>query len=205
MAFHPVNDIERLLAAAATDPAARPAFYRGLTEHELFVIKEGELPEREERVTAEQSLSFQIRLIDVNGKPHAPIFTSVGRISAVVPNQVGFIAMNGRAALEMLRGKDLVLNPGTEYGKLFTPQEVESVLDGSIFRAGQETLVAGGQEIIVGQPADYPHHIADALGRFFARCPEVRTAYLAHAFMPELDTSAHDDWTGGHRGLAKNC
>ena len=47
MEFMPVNELERLLVAAASDFAARPAFYRGITEHPLFVINEGSAPGRE--------------------------------------------------------------------------------------------------------------------------------------------------------------
>ena len=76
MTFTPVNEIERLLVAAATDPAARPAFYRGLSEHDLFVITEGRLPEREGQVISDANMSIQIRMIELEGKPHAPVFTS---------------------------------------------------------------------------------------------------------------------------------
>src|SRR4051794_26774993 len=99
MAFAPVNELERLLFAAATDPAARPAFYRAIVQHELFVITEGRKPEREQRYALDADLPLQIRMIELDGKLHAPIFSSVERISAVVPKEVGFIAMKGDAAL----------------------------------------------------------------------------------------------------------
>jgi hypothetical protein len=190
MAFTPVNEIERLLIAAATDAAARPAFYRGLGQHELFVITEGRKPEREQRVVADDNTSVQIRMIELDGKLHTPIFTSVERISAVVPKEVGFIAMKGDAVFTMLRGKDLVMNPGAEYGKIFTAQEVESIVNGSVFNP-QETPDVGGKEILLGQPKDYPRHITDALRRFFARTRDVKAAYLAHAFIPEIDQAPH--------------
>ena len=190
MAFTPVNELERLLVAAATDPAARPAFYREIGQHELFVITEGRQPEREQRFVADENTSLQIRMIELDGKLHAPIFTSVERISAMVPKEVGFVAMKGDAVLSMLRGKDLVMNPGAEYGKIFTAHEVEGILNGSIFNP-QETPDVGGKKILLGQPTEYPRHITDALSRFFARSRDVKAAYLAHAFIPEVDQAPH--------------
>ena len=190
MTFTPINEIERLLIAAATDPAARPAFYRGLRQHELFVITEGRKPEREQRVLAGENTSLQIRMIEVDGKLHAPIFTSVERISAVVLKEVGFVAMKGDAVFTMLRGKDIVMNPGAEYGKIFTVHEVESIVDASIFHP-QETRDVGGKKRLLGQPKDYPRHITDALNRFFARSRDVKAAYLAHQFIPDMDQSPH--------------
>ena len=190
MAFTPVNEIERLLIAAATDPAARPAFYRSLTQYELFVITEGRNPEREHGFVADENTSFQIRMIEVDGRLHAPIFTSVERISAVVPKEVGFVAMKGEAVFAMLSGKDLVMNPGAEYGKIFTAYEVESIVNGSVFNP-QETLDVGGKQILLGQPKDYPRHITDALSRFFARSRDVKAAYVAHAFMADIDQAPH--------------
>jgi hypothetical protein len=190
MAFTPVNELERLLVAAAADPSARPAFYRGITQQELFVITEGRVPQREQQIVADENTSLQIRMIELDGKLHTPIFTSVERISAVVPQTVGFVAMKGGAVLDMLRGKDLVLNPGSDYGKIFTAPEVESIVDGSIFQPQEEPHV-GGKKILLGQPSDYPRHITDALKRFFARSRDVKAAYLAHAFIPDLDQDPH--------------
>lgn len=190
MNFTPANALERLLVAAATDPAARPAFYRGICQHDLFVITAGRTPERTQRLVADENTSLQIRMIELDGKLHAPIFTSVERISDVVPGDVGFVAMQGEAVLAMLRGKDLVLNPGAEYGKILTAHEVEGLLDGSLFRP-EEVPDVGGKQILLGQPKDYPRHITDALSRFFARSRDVKAAYLAHAFVAEVDQAPH--------------
>jgi SseB protein C-terminal domain/SseB protein N-terminal domain len=190
MAFTPVNELERLLVAAATDAAARPAFYRGLAQHELFVITEGRKPERNQQFVADENTSLQIRMIELDGKLYAPIFTSVERISAVVPKEVGCVAMKGDSVFAMLRGKDLVMNPGAEYGKIFFAHEVESIVNGSIFNP-QETRDVGGKKILLGQPKDYPRHIADALTRFFSRSRDVKAAYLAHVFIPDIDQAPH--------------
>ncbi|MBI3464395.1 MAG: enhanced serine sensitivity protein SseB C-terminal domain-containing protein [Planctomycetes bacterium] len=188
--FTPVNELERLLIDAASDPAARPKFYRALPEHELFVITEGRKPEREHQITLTEETPLKLRMIELEGKLHIPIFTAVERISAVVDAEVGFVAMKGRDLLNLLRDKDLVMNPGSEYGKLLTQQEVNAIVDGSIF-SPQETPDVGGKRVVLGQPNDYPRHITEALRRFFVQQREVKAAYLGHAFIPDIDKEPH--------------
>jgi hypothetical protein len=178
MAFTPVNELERLLIAAATDAAARPNFYRALLDHELLVITEGQKSAAPGVRTLGEGESIRIRLLEIQGKLHAPVFSSSERIAAVVSEEVGFLAMKGSAVLQMLRGKDVILNPGSDYGKLFPPQEIEAMLDGSIF--GSKKLDVGGQKILLGQPKEYPHRLVDSLSRFLessamSRRPTSRT------------------------------
>jgi len=41
--------------------------------------------------------------------------------------------MAARDFLELTRGADVLLNPGSDYGKELLASEIESLLDGSIF------------------------------------------------------------------------
>jgi hypothetical protein len=191
MAFTPVNELERLLISASSDPAARPAFYRALMDQELLVITEGQKPAAPGMHVAGDDESFKIRLIDIKGTPHAPIFTSEQRISTVVKDEVGFLAMKGAAVFEMLRSRYLILNPGSEYGKLFPPAEVDAMLTGSIFAQQQPVTMSRGTKVLFAQPKDYPHRLTDALSRFFARSRDVKAAYLALQFVPDSDSAAH--------------
>lgn len=190
MAFTPVNELERLLVAASTDPAARPAFYKAILDHNLFVITEGQKPDGSRQFLADENTTISVRNLEVGGKPHIPIFSSVERISAVVSNEVGYIATRGETVFSMFRGSDLILNPGADYGKIFTAAEVNSILDGSILHASA-SLDVGGKRILLGQPSHYPHHIVEPLCRFFSQVPQVQAAYLAHAMIPEMDQEAH--------------
>jgi hypothetical protein len=190
MASTPVNELERLLVAAATDPAARPEFYRQLLELPLFMIYEGK-PERPGEFTADKNTSFEIRMLPIEGTAHAPLFTSAERLSAVAGQEAGYVSMKGRAALEMLRGGHLVINPGSDYAIALTPTNIDSILTGSIFQPQKTRTAKAGTKILLGQPNDYPHHITEALSRLFARSSHVSAAYLAHAIMPDTDPAGH--------------
>ena len=133
---------------------------------------------------------MQVQLIEVQGKSHVPIFTSKERVAALVKTETPFMAMNGGALFTMLRGADLVMNPGSEFGKLFIPSEVEAILDGSILQLGP-TQNLGGQQVLLSQPTEYPRHITDALAALFSKHPQVRSAYLAQAMFGKLDQTPH--------------
>ncbi len=180
--FHPVNELERLLLAAAIDPAARPTFYRALPEHQLLIMPLGRQPGPEQQVMLVNE-PIEIRMLEYEGDSFAPIFSSVERISEVIPEDAGYLAMNGRDLLVMLRGKNLILNPGAGCGRTFGHQEVEAILDGSMF-GPQETPDVGGPETELSQPDEAPQQIIDTLTRFLAKRKEVNAAYLAQSSIP---------------------
>jgi hypothetical protein len=191
MDFTPVNDLERLLVQAAGDPAARAAFVRAMLESDVFFVREGAPPETEGSFVANTGTTFEVRRIEMEGVLRTPIFSSVDRISAVVTEPVGYIALKGRDMFETFRGSELVLNPGSPYGKYFTPGEIEAILDGSIFNPTPSQLDVGVKEILLGQPSVFPVHITDALKQVFADMKDVSAAYLAHAVIAGVDSAPH--------------
>lgn len=181
--FTPANELERLLLAAVADLAARPAFYRALPKHELFVITEGRKLATEEKVTLNNE-PIQVRMIEWDGEEFAPIFSSVDRIGVFVTEQVGYLALQGRDMLQVLRGKNLFLNPGSQVARTFGHQEVDALLDGSMSEP-VERQEAAGKKIQLSEPAEYPHQLTEALSRLFAKRKEVNAAYVALATLDD--------------------
>ena len=190
MAFKPNNDLEKHLVAATHNPGARADFYRALTAADVLIISETPKPGADGAIVADGKMQLKIQLVDVAGKQHVPIFSSKQRIAAIVKAEVPYIAMNGRAALTMMRGADVVMNPGAEYGKLFTKEEIASILDGTVFAMGP-TQSFPGQKVLLSQPKDYPNHIADALRQFFPKFAQVRRAYLCQAQFQQTGQGPH--------------
>lgn len=197
MTFTPVNELERLLVAASTDESARPAFLRGLLERDLFLIKQGDPPEQKEIHVAGQDTMVELALIEIKGKTFVPIFTSVDRITAIVPQDVAYVTAKGEHVLTMLREQEVVLNPGADYGKFFTPKEINALLSGSAFAKEEppqpapkkaepkpaETRVEPPQanpktQTGLSQPKELPKHVVEPLARWFASQPKVNAAYL---------------------------
>jgi hypothetical protein len=192
MAFVPENELEAALVAAATSPEARPRFYEVLAKSDLLIVDENPEPGAPlGRRVLEEGRSLEVRQLDIEGVRHTPVFSSPARISAVVRNQVRYLAMNARALFETVGKTPVILNPGSEYGKQFTPAEMAGVIDGSIFAPHATTVIPEDRQVLLGQPANYPTHLTDLLARYFKANKEVRAAYLAHMLDPKSGDEAH--------------
>jgi hypothetical protein len=99
--------------------------------------------------------------------------------------------LNALEFMKITRGADLILNPGSEFGKEFTKAEIESLLDGSIWKPSERYVAKEETKIMIGQPSNYPKELMDALARYFRKTKEVKRAYLAHFFNPERDEKPH--------------
>ena len=187
---------------AAKDPAARPQFYRDLAESDVYLVQHDAAPPREETTTTlERGMTLQIAPLEIEGRPYLPIFSSLPRLQAVITGEVAYIALNALELMKITRGAELVLNPGAEYGKIFTASEIAGILDGGA--NGERYVTQRDTSVMIGQPATRPRELVEALTRFFERRPEVRRAWIAMFHNPEHDEKPHtligveapgDDW-----------
>lgn len=177
--------------AAAGDPAARAEFYRELIASDLLVIDEGRVPEETGRVTLEAGRQLRIRNIEFRGQSYLPVFSSLTRLQAGITETVGYLAFNALELLKITRGAKLILNPGSDYGKELLPEEVESIIDGSILRPRESYTVDRSTQVMLGQPARVPTELVEVLKRVFKRHDGVRAAFLAHFVNPAKDAKAH--------------
>jgi len=120
MALH---DIEHLLISATIDAARRPAFYRALVRSTILVpgLYSGE----------------SVRLLPTSGTGGYqgslyPFFTSLAKLRESIPaddkNADLYLEMSCRSFFSMTRGKQRILNPNSEHGKVFLPDEVARLL-----------------------------------------------------------------------------
>ena len=192
MSFEPQNDLERSLMKAADDPAHRPQFYRDLAGADLFVVQQGgTTPTREQPTEWRAGSSVQLRHMERDGKTYLPVFTSLPRLEAVLPEKATYLRMNARELLKLTHGATLLLNPGSAYGKEITPAEAASIADGSIWQPESSRVVASETQVLLGQPARYPTELVQALMRFFKAKKQVKRAWLAHFHDPSSDEKAH--------------
>lgn len=189
--FIPENSLEERLVEASTDPGKRPAFYRELLGSDLFVLgvagRGGEA-----KFVAEEGDTIQIaHWSSADGRSVIPMFSSLQRLTEAITREESYIRLGARALMEMTEGTPIVLNPGSMYGKEFTPSEVKGLLDGSLFSRTEAYTVEEAQEVLLGQPSVYPHRLVDALKSLFAGHPQVESAYLGHIFNPATGDSPH--------------
>ena len=181
--FEPLNRLEETLLLAATNPDARPDFYRALLREDVLVLtlpKEGE-PAGEIPVT--QNMEVQLQVLH-DGK--IPVFTARERIfdSNVVKEEVPYLRLSGFDLFQMVQGADCALNPFSSLGKLFTANELAELLAGQLFE-GPAHQIPPDTQVLLGQPANFPTALVESLSTYAAAQPLIRAIYLAQMQLPD--------------------
>jgi len=186
----PENELEISLMNAATDASARKDFYTKLLWNELVVLSSGHNESEEgvrilEKDTEVKFITFE------NGQ--IPVFTSANRIfdKGIIKEEVPFIAMKGQNLFEVAKGATFILNPYSDYGKELLPQELENLLNGSIFEQSNEMTIQEETEVLMGQPSEYPTELVKALSGLFKEHQNVKAAYLAIVKMDKSEKLPH--------------
>lgn len=209
MSFEPQNAFEETLIKAATDPAERPQFYRELLEAEVLIVRGGPPTGETGETTLTEGMQLEIQQLDINGAPHIPFFSSLPRLESVLSFEAQYLGIKARDLFVMTRGEALVLNPGSDYGKQFSAEEIAALLDGSLFDSGEEQRVRKPTEVRIGAPAEYPTELVDSLTRFCAATHQIRRAYVAHYHNPEDGHPPHTliamEVTAGWDGIAADA
>ena len=179
-------ELERMLEAAAGDPAARPIFTHTLLDSDMYVLGtyDGELVDGIVRSGG----SLQLVVIDEHEDYVTPFFTSeeaMGRYLAKHPETDSqFVRVGCRELFERSRGMRLILNPESPYGKLFVAEEVDALLSGEEPGVTREVLQSD-QQVLVGAAAHVPAELPAVLTRFFTQRPTVEAAHLGWIVHPD--------------------
>jgi len=132
--FTPANDLEETLVRAATDPAARPEFYRRLLAAELYLLtEEARLTDGETSKPA--SPDAKLCTWESPSGPYVPLFSSRARVDEIGrlrERSYGFLALSGKAAFARLaqEKRAAFLNPGFACGKQFVPDVIDRLAGG---------------------------------------------------------------------------
>jgi hypothetical protein len=132
--FKPENELERALVRATVNPSLRPRFYREFMRATVFFVQHDPTPPGEGRTTLRKGTTVKLAPIQVEGRPYLPVFSSSRRLADSVRNGTGCVGINALEFLKLTRGMELVLNPGSGFGKIFTREEIDAILDGSAVR-----------------------------------------------------------------------
>jgi len=181
--------LEDLLQKAAKEPAYRYEFYNRLLTDDLVVITSSNtLPMGEHVLQASQTVDL-LSLSD----GRIPIFTSPERIldKGIVKQQLPILTMKGKDIFTMTKGAAFVLNPYSDVGKDLLPEEVESMLNGSIHQGHRRIEIKKDTQVQIGQPAVYPTEVVNALKVIFAKALNIEAVYLGWVFSPSTGEPPH--------------
>jgi hypothetical protein len=150
--FTPANDLEQTLVRAATEPSARPEFYRRLLAAELYLLtEEGRAADGQTSKEAAADAAF-ITWESPTG-PYVPVFSSRARVDEIArlrERTYAFVALSGKVAFARLakEKRTAFLNPGFACGKQFVPDVIDRLSGGE-----KAVPAAGAPE---GTPAPEP-------------------------------------------------
>lgn len=197
--FVPENEMERLLVQASTDPVARPRFYEGLLHSAVIVLPNGpplsaegdpvELPVEGGSVMFPTGTKIGFQPVQNGSRSLLPIFSSLPRLQRFSQVEVRWLEMPAREFFTLTQGQEVVLNPGSDYGKEFTVTEIEQMLTG--WKPSKTYVTQKEVQVRLGQPARYPSALIEALSRLFSGIREVECAYLAHLDNPDQGDPPH--------------
>ncbi|AJJ09284.1 hypothetical protein CH64_1474 [Yersinia rohdei] len=189
---HDENDhnLESLLKLAATESMYRTAFFRALLDATVLVLVDDAEQRAEDGAmtfTAGNGVNI-LHWEKQDGESVIPFFTSVEVLQQALEiaednhtdsEKQPFVAMPVRVLFEMTQGAHLFLNPKSEHGKEFWPQEVAMLLENGGLAQPAEMVVDKESQILLGQPTEYPAAMVDALIQLFSQRKPVRRAFLA--------------------------
>jgi len=165
--FEPLNDLERLLMAAASGgPEQRAAFEAAAPDAELWVVPAP--GETDPDV-------LRLRTVAINGGAATAVFTARERAIQSVGADAEPVAFNGRALLETIRENPAVLNPGHGYGARWSPDAMAALI-GRPNPAPRDRVPTQ-----VATPASTPPGLVEALTRELSAAPAIKAAWLALA------------------------
>lgn len=191
MATSEDNTLEQALRRAAAEPAERPAFYRLLLESTVYVIGTSDLP-LGEGAALQSGARVQVQhWKKEDGSLVIPFFSSLRTLHQAVENEERYMALPGHILFEATRGSTLVLNPVSDCGKEFFPNEIEALLSGGLTRPIEQRVVKQETQVLLGQPREYPTALVESLGKLLAKHGNVRAAYLTLMHDPSADPQPH--------------
>ncbi|MEY2880564.1 MAG: hypothetical protein RLZZ15_2944 [Verrucomicrobiota bacterium] len=175
------NTLERLLTEALASAGARPHFYRELLHATVLLCPHGEFEENGD--SAKGTATLKMEAITHEGVHYIPFFLA----EKFLPSGARYIPLPAKTFFAITKGSHLVLNPGSQAVKTFTPQEVDQLLSGQILEVESVFQAPNSAKLIVGRPVKIPDGLREQLSRFFAAEDGVMKAWLAWYHNPAVE------------------
>lgn len=128
----PENEIEKCLMQATSNFSAQKQFYQKLMWNQLFVLTSEKSISEVENQTLENDINVQFVIFE-NGQ--IPVFTSINRIfdKGIIKEKVPYLSIKGQDLFKSLNGATFILNPYSDFVKELIPEEIETLLNGTIY------------------------------------------------------------------------
>ena len=197
----PANKLEQALHQAAIDDKHVEAFYALLMESRVFILGKPaeEVKSADFVLTDDDELLINHWESEEDKSPVIPFFTSLQTLQKTIPEDEPYLEVPSEALFRMTLGVPMVLNPNTEYGMEFAPEDVVSLL-GSGNVNNQGDLLDGDDDEIGDFDPDgiyldilekSPEQLISKLTSVLGDYPQVETGYLAMIHEPSVNEEPH--------------
>ena len=187
----PINDLEKALHKAAADHSQAPAFYEELMESKIFVLGKPEIEDSGEFILEEeQAVIIQHWERETDQSPVVPFFTSLQMLQQAIDTDEPYLELTTVDLFQLTMGAPLVLNPNSEFGMEFEPEDVAVLLDTDLM-VNSEHILDEQTEVLLGIPENVSETFTSVLTDFFSKHSEVECAYLGTIQIPEDDNKEH--------------
>lgn len=128
----PENELEQSLIQAVSNISAQKDFYQKLLWNQLYLLTGEQSVSKEGIQILEKDTTVEFVTFE-NGQ--IPVFTSTNRIfdKGIIKKEVPYISLKGQDLFGVAKGATFILNPYSAYAKALIPEEIESLLDGTIY------------------------------------------------------------------------
>ncbi len=128
----PENELEQSLKQAASNISAQKDFYQKLLWNQLYVLTSEQSVSEEGIHTLEKDTTVQFVTFE---EGQIPVFTSTNRIfdKGIIKEEVPYLSLKGQDLFGVAKGATFILNPYSNYGKELIPEEIENLMDGTIY------------------------------------------------------------------------
>lgn len=193
----PANALEQALHNAAIDENKVDVFYKLMMQSRVFILGKPakEMTDPNFVLSDDDELLINHWESDDDKSPVIPFFTSLQTLQRTIPEDEPYLEVPTEALFRMTLGVPMVLNPNTEYGMEFSPEDVVSLLGSDSVSDDLQELIGNGEYDENGIYLEIlrvtPEKLIKTLTKILGDYPEVEAAYLAVIHEPSADPEPH--------------
>jgi SseB protein N-terminal domain/SseB protein C-terminal domain len=177
-----MTPLDSAFEAAKAHENMRDNFYSLLLNTTLY-IPTHDIPAEHEHARADDNTTFNPIIFEHDGHPFLMLFDTIEKLNNWAQRPVGYVGLPGYVIVDISQSYLYwALNAGTNYTKIFVPDEVRWMKANYLDASGEIINLSAGTEIIFGEPAYVPDGMLQQLVQNMSnRNPEIIAAYLAQA------------------------
>lgn len=175
--------LDELLQKAATEPEYRPEFLDRLLTASVYCFAVEPNQKQTDTFKALDVTNYQQLLLqkweNPNGSVAIPCFLSLEELkkSAQAPHSYAYLSTE--QFFELAQGETVLINPMSSYGKVFSAEQIAHLLH---IQQTQEQQKPQDEQVLCGQPSQYPQQLVNHLNEIFVQNPSIHSAYLAEVY-----------------------